>query len=156
MLMIEQQAITGTEHQQIELSDPKAALFEFYRAFNTQDIVLMENNWNQSDEASMSNPLGGVKRGWDDIRQVYANIFHGKARVYVEFYDYSIHHTGDMFCAVGRERGYFQRGDQKLNLAIRTSRIYRMDNGRWQQIHHHGSMDNPELLASYQHAVLGK
>jgi len=156
MLSIEHQAITGEETQKIEQSNPKAALFEFYRAFNTQDMALMEHNWNQSDEASMSNPLGGIKRGWDEIRQVYANIFHGKARVYVEFYDYSIHHTGDMFCAVGRERGYFKMDNQQIDLAIRTSRTYRMHDGRWQQIHHHGSMDNPELLAAYQHAVLGK
>jgi hypothetical protein len=27
--------------------------------------------------------------------------------------------------------------------------------GRWKQVHHHGSIEAPELLARYQSAVLG-
>lgn len=155
-MLINEKAITGSESEKIKVSDPMAALIEFYRAFNSGDLELMSKNWEQSDEASMSNPLGGVKRGWDSIKQVYSNIFNGNAKVYVEYYDYSIHHSGVMFCAVGRERGFFEAGEQKIELAIRTSRTYRMDCGKWHQIHHHGSIDNPKLLAAYQEVVLGK
>ena len=155
-MIVNENAITGSEKVNLKASDPEAALIEFYRAFNSGNLDLMANNWEQSDEASMSNPLGGVKRGWDEIRQVYTNIFNGKASVYVEYYDYSIHHSGVMFTAVGRERGYFQAGNMKIDLAIRTSRTYRLDCGKWRQVHHHGSIDNPELLAAYQQAVLGK
>ena len=43
-----------------------------------------------------------------------------------------------------------------IKLAIRTSRIFkRMDNG-WKQVHHHGSIEDPQLLEQYQSAVLGK
>ncbi len=149
-------AITGSECEEIKTLEPLAALIEFYRAFNSGDLELMSKNWEQSEEASMSNPLGGIKRGWDSIKEVYSNIFHGNAKVYVEYYDYSIHHTELMFCAVGHERGFFETGEYKIDLAIRTSRIYRMNNGRWHQIHHHGSIDNPKLLAAYQEAVFGK
>jgi len=155
-MLITEKAITGSENTDVKASDPMAALIEFYRAFNNGDLELISNNWEKSDEASMSNPLGGVKRGWDSIKEVYSNIFNGNAKVYVEYYDYSIHHSGVMFCAVGRERGFFQLGEHKIDLAIRTSRTYRMDCGRWHQIHHHGSIDNPKLLAAYQEAVLGK
>ena len=148
--------ITGSESGEIRASSPMAALIEFYRAFNSGDIELMSKNWVQSDDASMSNPLGGIKRGWDSIKEVYSNIFSGNTKVYVEYYDYTIHHSGVMFCAIGRERGFFEAGSQKIDLAIRTSRIYRMDCGRWHQIHHHGSIDDPKLLAAYQEAVLGK
>lgn len=154
-MLITEKAITGSESGEIKESDPMAALIEFYHAFNSGDLELMSKNWEQSDEASMSNPLGGLKRGWNSIEKVYSNIFNGNAKVYVEYYDYSIHHSGVMFCAVGLERGFFQAGDQKIDLAIRTSRTYRMDCGRWHQIHHHGSIDNPKLLAAYQEAVLG-
>ncbi len=155
-MLINEKSITGAERADVKLSEPMAALIEFYRAFNDRDLTLMSNNWEQSDEASMSNPLGGVKRGWELIEEVYSNIFNGNAKVYVEYYDYSIHHSGEMFCAVGRERGFFQLGKKKINLAIRTSRTYRINCGRWHQIHHHGSIDNPKLLAAYQEAVLGK
>ncbi len=42
-----------------------------------------------------------------------------------------------------------------LNMAIRTTRIFRMVDGRWQQIHHHGSIEDPDLLDKYQKAVKG-
>ena len=155
-MQIIEKSITGFDSGEIKASEPIAALIEFYRAFNSGDIELMSKNWEQSDEASMSNPLGGLKRGWNSIKEVYSNIFNGNTKVYVEYHDYSILHSGVMFCAVGRERGYFEAEGQKIDLAIRTSRIYRMDCGRWYQIHHHGSIDNPKLLATYQEAVLGK
>ncbi len=154
-MLITEKAITGSENTDAHASEPISALIEFYRAFNSGDLALMSNNWEISDEASMSNPLGGIKRGWESIKEVYSTIFTGKAKVYVEYYDYSIHLSDTMFCAVGRERGYFQLGVQKIDLAIRTSRTYRIDCGRWHQIHHHGSIDNPKLLAAYQEAVMG-
>lgn len=155
MFFIEK-AITGNEAKNINTTEPVSALIDFYHAFNSRDLELMSNNWEQSDEASMSNPLGDIKRGWDAIKEVYSSLFHGNARVYVEFYNYTIHHSGEMFFAVGRERGYFQLGEQKINLAIRTSRTYHQTCGRWHQIHHHGSIENPELLAAYQKAVFSQ
>jgi hypothetical protein len=91
-----------------------------------------------------------------EIQQFYANIFNGEATVYVEYYDYSIHQSGNMFCAVGRERGFFQQNDEKINLTIRTSRIYQMQGDRWKQTHHHGSIEDSKLLAAYQKAVFKK
>lgn len=79
----------------------------------------------------------------------------GPARVYVEFYDYTLHASPDLFYAVGRERGDFVRAGERLALAIRTSRVFRRVGGIWRQVHHHGSIDDPELLACYQRAVQG-
>lgn len=147
--------ITGSEPVE-NGATPFNALVEFYRAFNSRDLKLMSKNWLNSNEASMSNPLGGIRRGWESIQEVYSNIFTGPAEVYVEFYDYTIHHAGILFCAVGRERGYFRTNGKQVDLAIRTSRFYRMDCGKWHQIHHHGSIDAPALLNEYQSAVLKK
>ena len=56
---------------------------------------------------------------------------------------------------LAEERGEFRQGDAVVPLAIRTSRIYRLIAGQWKQVHHHGSIDDPELLARYQSAVKG-
>lgn len=149
------QPITGDESITDD-SLPYAALVRFYTAFNRRDALLMEDNWLKTDAAVMSNPLGGVKRGWQQIRDVYETIFNGPAKVYVEFYDYSIYTTPDMFCAVGRERGRLHMSDDVVELAIRTSRIYSRYQGGWKQVHHHGSMDNPQLLMKYQNLLLNK
>lgn len=148
-------AITGNEI--VPPDTPYGALVQFYRAFNQRDMHLMAENWATSDDGiAMDNPLGGIKRGWQEIGSVYERIFYGKAKVYVEYYDYAIAETAEMFCAVGRERGVLSVDGTKIDLAIRTSRIYRKIDGLWKQIHHHGSIDDPALLAAYQKAVMGK
>ena len=148
-----QTPITGEEAQG-ELASPFEALVQFYHAFNHRDINEIADNWAQTDDIAMDNPLGGIKRGWSEIGPVYERIFSGPAKVYVEYYDYTIHETPEMFYAVGRERGCFRLAENEVQLAIRTSRIFRKIDNRWKQVHHHGSIDDPTLLAQYQSAVL--
>ena len=149
-----QEAITGREIPG-DLSSPLQALSQFYRAFNARDMKTMAQNWAQSDDIVMDNPLGGLKRGWSEIQPVYAHIFEGPAEVYVEYFDYTLHESPSMFYTVGRERGYLRTGGEEIALAIRTTRVFRKIEGRWRQVHHHGSIEEPGLLARYQAAVLG-
>lgn len=149
-----QKAITGNEDQG-DLSSSYQALVQFYCAFNSKNMEMMSENWAQSEEIAMDNPLGGIKRGWGEIQRVYEHIFSGSAEVTVEYFDYTIHETAEMFYAVGRERGYFRIGSNEVQLAIRTTRIFQKMEGCWKQVHHHGSIDDPGLLSSYQSAVLG-
>ena len=149
------QAITGRETAP-DAASPFAALVNFYSAFNRQNFELMESNWLQSEESSMSNPLGGIKRGWNEIHEVYRKIFSGPSTVYVEFFDYSIHTSETMFVAVGRERGTLTLDHQVLELTIRTSRTYTYHGNQWKQLHHHGSMDDARLLSQYQNILLGQ
>jgi len=83
-------------------------------------------------------------------------ISKGSAKVYVAYFDYTIHEHGEVFYGFGRERGYFQLKDTRVDLAIRTSRIFRRVGSRWKQTHHHGSIEDSKLLATYQFAVTGK
>lgn len=155
MIKVEQSAITGREDK-ANLAPPLRALSEFYDAFNNRDLEKMAKNWAQSEEAVMDNPVGGIVRGWEEIKSVYERIFGGVARGGVEFHDYSLHETDEAFYVVGRESGELRRGDTVISLAIRTSRIFRLIDEQWRQVHHHGSIDDPELLSKYQQAVKGK
>ncbi len=150
-----QEAITGREPHG-DLSSLYQALSQFYHAFNARDMETMSRNCAQSDDIVMDNPLGGIKRGWAEIQSVYARIFDGPAAVYVEYFDYTLHETTDMFYTVGRERGYLRSGGEEIALAIRTTRLFRKIDGRWKQVHHHGSIEDPRLLTGYQAAVLGR
>jgi ketosteroid isomerase-like protein len=149
-----QHPITGEESQG-DLSSPYQALVQFYYGFNHRDIHTLADNWAQSDDVTMDNPLGEIKRGWAAIRSVYDQIVFGPAKVSVEFYDYTIHETAGMFYAVGRERGFVRAADDEMKLSIRTTRIFKTVDGRWKQVHHHGSIDDPELLARYQGMIVG-
>jgi SnoaL-like domain len=155
MLSTTQQPVTGKEKVEDE-REPLSALSQFYRALNSRDMLLMDQNWDASDDVVMDNPLGGIKRGWPEIRSVYARLFATRGRFQFEFYDYTLQRYAEAFIAIGRERGHLEvAGGDAIELAIRTTRVFRWTGERWRQVHHHGSIDNPEMLARYQKAVLG-
>lgn len=141
--------INGTNHQKA-MPDSLKALTEFYASFNQRDIETSMNNWAHQDSVVMCNPIGGIRWGWDDILEGYQRIMLGEVQVYVEFYDYQLTENGNMFYAVGRERGHARCAGQQIELAIRTSRVFQKFSSGWHQVHHHGSMDDPVLLNKYQ------
>ncbi len=147
-----QEPVTGRE----ELADPaqpQSALAQFYRALNTRDLDLMQQNWESSPEAAMDNPLGGIKRGWPEIQQTYKALFDAPWAYSFEFWDYTLHRSADVFWVVGRERGRLSKDGEALDIAIRTTRLFRRSSGRWRQVHHHGSIEDPQMLARYLTAV---
>lgn len=151
-MVTENNPITGNEEKST-LTPIILALSGFYEALNSRDMEKMAQNWAQTDEAVMDNPLGGIKRGWDEIKAVYERLFSSQSEYYFEFYDYSLHATDEIFYVVGRERGKFRQGATELAMAIRTTRIFRLIAGRWRQVHHHGSIEDPDLLYKYRKAV---
>ena len=149
--------ITG---QEIEggFTTPFQALVTFYKAFNSRDLNLMEKVWLNTPESSMDNPIGGIRRGWDEIQEGYRKLFGGHLLVSVEFYDYSLQQGVDWALAVGRERGICTslKEGKKINLEIRTSRIFILNDNQWRQLHHHGSIEYGLLLVEYQKLVFGE
>ncbi|HSZ31640.1 MAG TPA: nuclear transport factor 2 family protein [Pseudonocardiaceae bacterium] len=68
-----------------------------------------------------------------------------------------VEYLGDTHAVfAGRETGtYTDPENTVVPLRIRTTRYFRYEQGRWQQYHHHGSIDDPAALRAYQHAVTG-
>jgi ketosteroid isomerase-like protein len=147
-----QEPITGNEELG-DLSQPQQALAQFYRAFNTRDLKMIDENFARSDEVAIDNPLGGIRRGADEPHKMYEGIFKSPADVHVEYWDYTVHRAGDVFWAVGRERGTYRDGEIVKNLDIRTTRIFQLVDGRWRQMHHHGSIEDAKLLGDFQSVV---
>lgn len=147
-----QQPITGKEDLS-DLSQPQQALIQFYKAFNSRDLKMIDENFAHSDEVAIDNPLGGIRRGAEEPHKMYEVVFKSPADVHVEFWDYTIHRAGEVFWAVGRERGTYRDGDATKTLNVRTTRIFQLVDGRWRQMHHHGSIEDAKLLSDYQNAV---
>jgi hypothetical protein len=150
-----EEPITG-RGELTDITEPKQALVQFYKALNGRDLALMEQNWDSSADAVMDNPLGGIKRGWAAIRRTYEELFSTRATFSFEFWDYTLHRDGNVFWAVGRERGQLIVDGDTLDLAIRTTRVFRWTTDRWRQVHHHGSIEDPDMLARYLAAVRRK
>lgn len=146
--------ITGTENK---IGDGSAldALIDFYRAFNARDLDGLATNWADGEAPSMDNPIGGIRRGWPSIRDGYAKLFEGRASIEVAFHDFTSQGGSDWHLFVGREKGVCKTAVLSLDLRIRTTRWFIKTNGVWRQLHHHGSIEEPTLLADYQRAVFG-
>jgi hypothetical protein len=65
-----QEPITGNEELG-DLSQPQQGLAQFYRAFNSRDLRMMDDNFAHSDEVAIDNPLGGIRRGADEPHKMY-------------------------------------------------------------------------------------
>lgn len=133
-----------------------AALESFYYALNSADLDALRDDWSASPLAQLNNPLGGILRGGDAIVGLYEKVFAGTVNVQVTFGDVVAYLGADHAVFAGRETGTYTAPDGTLvPLTIRTSRYFRYEDGRWQQFHHHGSIDDVGELAAYQKAVWG-
>lgn len=146
--------VTGDEPK-TEDGGPLDALIEFYRAFNSRDLAAVQAVWAVSHEPSMGNPIGGIRRGWRAIAEGYSRIFEGRTKVQVTFHDFSSQGGDDWHLFVGRERGVCQTPERSMALAIRTTRWFVRKDGAWLQLHHHGSVEDPKMLAEYQKLIFG-
>lgn len=135
----------------------RALVESFYYAFNQRDMGIFYQVWANSELIQLNNPLGGILRGYEPIANLYKGIFAGSASVWVALSDIVEFQTDNMVVFAGRETGEFTKGETTVSLAIRTSRIVQWfgEDIGWKQTHHHGSIDDPKLLAEYQQAVRG-
>lgn len=146
--------ITGTETKSGENS-PIDALIEFYRAFNAGDMDGLKNIWVDGEEPSMDNPVGGIRRGWGSIEEGYSKLFQGSAEVHVTFHDFTSQGGTNWHLFVGRERGTCKMPDASMDVAFRTTRWFVLKDRKWKLLHHHGSVESPEMLANYQWMIFG-
>ena len=131
-------------------TEPVGALVEYYKAFNEQNMQLMELNWIDSEEASIDYPLGGHQRGWKSISLVYEQVFRLRTKLTIELQDLTIHEVGDSFLCVGRELTHLSRDNGTFKLTVRSSRWFTRIYGRWRQYHYHGSIDDVDHLQAFK------
>jgi hypothetical protein len=43
----------------------------------------------------------------------------------------------------------------KMDVRFRTTRWFTRRDGKWRQLHHQGSIEEPTMLAAYQKTILG-
>jgi hypothetical protein len=133
-----------------------AALESFYYALTRRDLRALASVWSQDALAQLNNPLGGILRSGPAVTELYRRVFAGNVNLCVTFVDAATYWWDDAVVFAGREVGrYHDPHGAIVPLTIRTTRVFGYDHGqgRWLQLHHHGSIDNPEELAAYQESV---
>lgn len=131
-----------------------AALESFYYALNNRDAEALAQVWSDNDLVQLNNPLGGILRGRDAIVALYQRVFDSPAKLDITFGDIVEYLGPNHVVFAGRETGHFTAPDgTRVPLSIRTTRYLGHLGGRWSQLHHHGSIDDPDALRAYQRAV---
>lgn len=136
------------------LAGALAALESFYFSFNNQDLTSFRAVWINDAKIRLKNPLGGILEGIEPITALYDQIFNGPAEVWVEFSDITAYELGDTAVVFsGTETGEFSTATASVPLDIRTTRVLHRVQGRWGQVHHHGSITDTTALDNYRTAV---
>ncbi|HEY4017770.1 MAG TPA: nuclear transport factor 2 family protein [Pseudonocardiaceae bacterium] len=130
------------------------ALESFYYALNSRDLDALTQVWHNYDLVQLNNPLGGILRGRGAIVELYQRVFDSPARLEVTFGDIVEYLGPNHAVFAGRETGTFTAPDgTRVPLSIRTTRYFGHLEGRWGQLHHHGSIDDADALRAYQRAI---
>ena len=133
-----------------ELSVPELAIYGFYKAFNEKNMAAITKIWANTEDNTIENPAGGIRRGWSDLKWAYEKVLGSQAKISAEFYDYTIHIVGEVFWSVGRERIFLNFGGEDISMDVRITRIFSIIDGEWRLVHLHGSFEDPEMLRKYQ------
>jgi SnoaL-like domain len=94
-----------------------------------------------------------IRRGCISIQEDYERLFKGSANARLELYDFTQQSGADGRLFVGRERSSCIAPTVHVRLRIRTTRWFVRSEGAWRQLHHHGSIEAPGLLADYQRPI---
>jgi ketosteroid isomerase-like protein len=117
------------------------AVDAFYRAANQNlsgDTAGLHSIWSDADDISDMGPTGAMRRGRKAVIEQFATEsvmgFDGT----VEMVDRTIVETADMGYVVCREQapGATLNG-QPIALDLRSTTIFRRENGHWRLVHHH-------------------
>ena len=117
----------------------QAALDQFHSALNvlfTGDAVPMKAIWSHADDTTYMGPAGGLQVGWSQIEPYWDKQAARKLGGKVVAAD--VHVTASPQLAVAQ---YHEQGENVIDgkpqpVSIRSSTVFRRENGQWKVIHH--------------------
>lgn len=133
----------------------RAALETFYRAFNAGDRELLLTLWADEPLVHLDDPLGRSVRGHGEIAELYRSLVRRGVLAWIQFDEILEISTNESVIFVGRERGMVMTTDDIVPLRIRATHCLSWIESvsAWRWVHHHGSIEEPELMARYQRAA---
>ncbi len=109
--------------------------------FINGDPTLWKKNTSQSDHVTFFGAFGGNEKGWKEVSErldwASSQFKESGAKIQVEYINIIV--SGDLAYTVGIERGEERLGDMEKAAprALRSTQIYRKENGNWKLLHRH-------------------
>jgi len=118
----------------------EVALSKFHEALNTLftgDAGPMKDVWSHADDVSYMGPVGGFQIGWKQIEPYWDK--QAAAQLGGKVDPKEIHITVSPQLAVAH---YYEKGENVIAgkpqpVSIRTTTVFRKENGQWKTIGHH-------------------
>ena len=120
--------------------DAVARQHEALIAFMRRDTEPYKDIYSRRDDATLANPFGGVARGWGELpdRLDRAASYYTDGEV-VRIELISSDHTDDFGYCLEIEylRGRLGSRDVSDEVGLRTTTVYRCEDGDWKLVHRH-------------------
>jgi ketosteroid isomerase-like protein len=119
----------------------RKAAERFYAALNqmfTGDAAPILAAWSHARDVTDMGPFGNRSVGWDQVRQEFEREAKMKMGGKVEPRDMAVGADRDLGYVVCVERGEnLSAGGQPVSVEIRSTSIFRLEDGEWKIVHHH-------------------
>ncbi len=127
---------TATPSLNDTLSDMTAALVAIRRG----DPQPYADCWSDSDDVTLFGAWGPIEVGHEHVTETFkwvASRFGPEGSCEQDLR--TVHESGDLAVTVGMERGTaVVDGGEPFEMVIRTTHVYRREDGEWKLIHRHG------------------
>jgi ketosteroid isomerase-like protein len=95
--------------------------------------------WSNADDVTLFGAWGPIEQGHRDVTETFkwvASRFGPEGSCVQDFS--TVHESGDLAVTVGMERGTaVVDGGEPFEMVIRTTHVYRREDGEWRLIHRH-------------------
>ncbi|MBI3014060.1 MAG: nuclear transport factor 2 family protein [Candidatus Tectomicrobia bacterium] len=112
---------------------------QFYRAFESLDLEIMEKIWIKDGRAQCIHPGWPLMNGWSEVRESWSRIFANTQ--FIKFTIEEVHITlqGDWAWVICLENLLTLSGGGLTESKVLTTNIFIEEEGVWYLVHHHGS-----------------
>lgn len=112
---------------------------EFYRAFESLDVTLMDRIWLQQEYVTCVHPGWSLRVGWPAVRDSWVLIFNNTFSMKFELTEMQIQVAGDLAWVICTENITSRQGEVTQDSRVLATNLYENVDDQWKIIHHHGS-----------------
>lgn len=112
---------------------------EFYRAFESLDVTLMDRIWLQQEYVTCVHPGWSLRVGWPAVRDSWVLIFNNTFSMKFELTEMQIQVAGDLAWVICTENITSRQGEATQDSRVLATNLYENVDDQWKIIHHHGS-----------------
>ncbi len=111
----------------------------FYEAFESLNIVNMDQVWAQQEYVTCIHPGWSLRSGWPEVRDSWVQIFNHTFDMKFEITDFQVQVAGDVAWVVCVENLATRIDDTPQESRVLATNLYERIGDEWKMIHHHGS-----------------